>query len=426
MKLKWNDDRTFDAACLALFVSAMTFAIRANILGVLGNEFNLTPGEIGHIASAAFWGFTFAMFFGSPISNMIGSGLMFFIVFICHFFGIIFTILSVGYWSLFLSTFLVGFGNGFVHAASYPMIISRYEKSKSKRINDWYQWFPAGIVIGGILAYLLTLCGFGWKIQMLAMLPPVIIYGGKFIGQQFPSQNRITMAATYPKMVRECFRPLFIFMLFCMLLIAPIEIGTSQWIPELLSSSGIPSILLLVFVNIIMALGRYHAGIILKIITPTGLLFMSAIISFAGIVWLSNSSGYITFAAAGVFALGTCFFWPTLIGLVSETLPKTGTLGLSIMGGAGLLSTSLIIPYLGIVYESNLSRSISAGHDVNELNNVIIGSPGVSEWTQAKLIAGADTLKHISILPAVLVILFGILHFLRRHNSRIDAQNNSN
>ncbi len=40
-----NRTRLFNASSLALVVTAMTFAIRANLLGVLGEEF--VPGQKG-------------------------------------------------------------------------------------------------------------------------------------------------------------------------------------------------------------------------------------------------------------------------------------------------------------------------------------------------------------------------------------------
>ena len=48
--------RVFNISCIALIVTAMTFAIRAGILGELGIEYGLTAKELGWIASMAFLG----------------------------------------------------------------------------------------------------------------------------------------------------------------------------------------------------------------------------------------------------------------------------------------------------------------------------------------------------------------------------------
>jgi MFS family permease len=411
-----NKSRLFNASSLALLVTALTFAIRANLLGVLGNEFGLTPKEIGETASAAFWGFTIAMFIGGAICDFIGMRYMYLIAFIGHILGIILTIYATGFWTLFLSTLLVGLANGFIESASYAMVSSMYANEKAKKINDWHIWFPAGIVVGGVLAYFLNRLGAGWRTQMLVMIPPTIIYGVMFLNQNFPKSERIMKGVTNKEMVKECFRPLFIFMVLCMFLTGATELGTNQWIAELLSTVGVPSILLLVFINGIMTLGRANAGFILNRLSTSGLLLFSAIFAFIGLIWLGSAQGYMAFAAAAVFAVGVCFFWPTMIGFVSEKLPKTGPLGLSIMGGVGLLSTSLILPFFGQVYEYHLDGNNKTGIRLEALKNALNETKEAALWAQVKLAAGAETLVNVAVLPAVLIVAFGFLHFTIRRN----------
>lgn len=410
----FRKSRLFSAASVALVVTAMTFAIRANLLGPLGDEFGLSPTEIGEIASAAFWGFTASMLLGGVICDFVGIRAMYWAAFLGHLLGILLTILAVGYWSLFYSTLLVGFANGFIESASYTMVSSMYSDQKSKRINDWHIWFPMGIVIGGLIAYTCSILGLGWKIQMAVMIPPTLAYGFLFLGHKFPKSERVTMGVTTHKMIKECFRPLFLFMVFCMLLTGATELGTNQWIAELLSSVGVPSILLLVFINGIMALGRYNAGTILKWTSNTGLLFFSAVFSFIGLQWLGWAQGYTAFFAAGIFAIGICFFWPTMIGFVSENIPRSGPLGLSIMGATGLLSTALIMPFFGQSYERGLTSALPAGKEYQELLKADAGSPAFDLLSEAKIFAGSETLRYASILPAILVIAFGMLYLVRK------------
>ncbi|HTE24219.1 MFS transporter [Flavitalea sp.] len=402
-----NKRRLFVACSLALVVTAMTFSIRANLLGTLAQEFGLSLQEIGEIASAAFWGFTIAMFIGGPLCDKLGIGRMYLIAFISHVAGIILTIFSAGYWPLFLSTLLVGLGNGFIESASYAMVSSMYTDNKTKKINDWHIWFPGGIVIGGLISYGLSLADPGnWKLQILIMLPPTLIYGIMFFKQKFPQSERITMGISDRQMIKECCRPIFIFMILCMFLTAATELGTNQWIAELLSNIGVPAILLLVFINGIMALGRANAGFILKRVSAAALLFISAVLSFSGLLWLGYAEGYMAFVAAGVFALGVCFFWPTMIGFVSENLPRTGPLGLSLMGGVGLLSTALVLPFMGALYENQI-KSVSEGLAGTQMEIAAVTG-------QAQLIAGAHTLRYVSIMPAVLIIAFGVLYIIQK------------
>ena len=60
-----QNSRLFAASCLALTVTAMTFAIRAGILSELSLSFTLTDTQLGWINSMAFLGF--------PLATMIGG-----------------------------------------------------------------------------------------------------------------------------------------------------------------------------------------------------------------------------------------------------------------------------------------------------------------------------------------------------------------
>ncbi|MFN6944490.1 MAG: MFS transporter, partial [Cytophagaceae bacterium] len=221
--------------------------------------------------------------------------------------------------------------------------------------------------------------------------------------------ERVSSGVSTLDMFKECKRPLFIFMVCCMLLTAATELGTNQWITELLSNVGVPSILLLVLINGLMALGRSYAGHIEHRLSPGGMLLFSAIFSAAGLYMLSFLGGYWSFAAAAVFAIGICFFWPTMLGFVSTYLPKTGALGLSVMGGAGMLSVSLILPFIGDIYEAQTQLHLPEGY------SLLPTSAEVSEILKnAKLAGGAATLKYVAILPVLLTLAFGILYGLRK------------
>jgi len=110
------------------------------------------------------------------------------------------------------------------------------------------------------------------------------------------------------------------------------------------------------------------------------------------------ATGYAAFGAAFVFAAGICFFWPTMLGFVSEYLPNTGALGLSLMGGAGMFSTSLIIPMMGKWYDQFKADAISTGVDPS----------------QADAVAGSSTFMKVAIMPAILVVVFILIYVARR------------
>lgn len=410
-----NHLRLFTASRIALVATAMTFAIRANLIGKLGAEFAISSENMGIVVGTAFWGFTLSILIGGPLCEILGMRRLIYFAFIGHISGVVLTILSTGFVSLFLSTLLIGIANGFVEAACNPLIATLYQDEKTKKLNQFHLWFPGGIVLGGLAAYFLDRFGLGWQIQLAVILIPTIGYGILFMNQKFPATERKTSGVSMKEMIAECATPLFIFMVFCMFLTAATELGTNQWVAELLGNAGIPSILLLVLINGLMALGRAFAGPVEKLLSPGGILLTSAVFSSLGLFLLSQSSGYMLFISAIVFAAGICYFWPTMLGFVAEYLPRTGELGLSIMGGAGMLSVAFILPYMGGFYDIQTLANLPEGANLSELKEFSKGTPEFIILAKARLIAGAATLKYISLLPIFLIFAFGwLFQFMKK------------
>ncbi len=382
-----NKNRLFVASCVALLVTAMTFAIRARLETVFGPEgVGLTLEQIGWAFTPAFWGFTIAMIVGGPLVDSLGIKKITWIAFITHAIGIIWTILAKDQTSLFLATLFVGIGNGMVEAALNPMIASMYTKNKTKMLNRFHVWFPGGIVIGSLVGWLvMDVMGLGWQVMVGVLFIPLIIYGFMFLGQNFPVTERVQMGVSNNKMIASLGKPLFIFMVLCMFLTAASELGTTQRIESLLKESVAVPLLVLAFINGIMALGRAFAGKVIHKLQPAGMLLFSAIFTFIGLWLLTITSGAMTFAAAAVFAVGVTFFWPTMLGFVAEYLPETGALGLSIMGGAGMLSVSVVLPVMG-----NLMDNANA----------------------------TEALRTMSILPAILIVAFiGLYIYMKKRKT---------
>ena len=381
----------FNASCVALVVTALAFATRGSFVNIWATEFNLTHTQVGWIVGTAFWGFTLAMVFGGPLVDIIGMGRIITIAFICHVVGIVLTVMATGFWSLFISTLFIGIANGSVEAACNPLITSMYTDDKTRRLNRFHAWFPTGIVIGGLIVYLFSKIGIeNWRYSMGVMLIPTIIYGVMFLNKQFPQTERVASGFSYKDMLKACVSPLFLFMAFCMLLTAATELGTNQWIAALLSNVTNNPILLLVWVSGIMALARGFGGTLIHHLNSRIVLLVSASLAFAGLLFLGYSSGIMTFVAAGVFALGIAFFWPTMLGFVSENIPTSGALGLAIMGGIGFLGGAIAQPALGAIFDA---QTVAAAGDT--------------------LIGGASTLKYIAIIPGVLIVAFIYLYIRR-------------
>ena len=55
------------------------------------------------------------------------------------------------------------------------------ENEKTKMLNRFHVWFPGGIVIGGVLGFIIMdLMGLSWMILAGTLLVPLLIYGFLF------------------------------------------------------------------------------------------------------------------------------------------------------------------------------------------------------------------------------------------------------
>ncbi len=375
----YNAKRLFIMSCVALITTAMTFAIRARLENVWGGEFDLSARNIALAVGTAFWGFTLAQFIGGPLVDLLGMKRFVRLAFFLHLIGIVATIFAFNFWTLFIGTLFIGIGNGSVEAACNPLVATIFPNAKTKMLNRFHVWFPGGIVIGSVAAYLIMdVMEWHWSILVSTLVVPLIIYGVMMWGQKFPITERVKMGVSYKGMWKAIFKPVFLIMLFAMLLTAATELTTGQRISSLLEGTGTKPILVLAFINGIMALGRGFAGPIVGKLNTTGMLMFSAIISMIGLLLMSYVTGATeTFLSAAVFAIGICFFWPTMLGFVSEKMPETGALGLSIFGGAGMLSTSIFLPLSGALTDAGAT--------------------------------GSDILRYTAILPAVLIVIFAVV-----------------
>jgi len=392
-----NNSRLFNASCIALITTAMTFAIRAGILGQLGTDFNLSDTELGWVNSMAFLGFPVATIALGLLYNSVGPRTIMWIAFISHLIGLVMTIFAGGFWTLLISTFFIGFANGAVEAGCNPMIANMYHDNQTTMLNRFHVWFPGGIVIGALTSQLMTGMNLGWQLQIAVMLIPTLIYAFLIMGQEFPESEHLE-SNTAENLKAIFTSPLFIFMALCMTLTATTELGTQQWIEKILGNAGASPMLVLALVTGLMAVGRYFAGPIVHSLNPVGVLFASSIVATLGIYMMSIATGPMVYLAAVLFAVGVMYFWPTMLGFTSEYLPKTGALGMSLMGGAGMFATSLWQPVIGGWLDSERAKALANGV-----------SPDLAE-----LAAGQATLDNLALFPMILIVAFGLLFFFRK------------
>jgi MFS family permease len=390
-------NRLFVASCLALLVTSLSFGIRAGVLSQQGIDFQLTNAQLGTIAATAFWGFPLAMLVGGTIVDIIGMKRLLVLAFIFHLAGIVLTIYATGYWSLFFSTLLIGIANGTVEASCNPLVTALYPNNKTTKLNHFHLWFPGGIVIGTLIVFLFNKIGLGTNLQVGMMLIPTILYGYYFSKLEFPETERVSSGVSASDMYKSLLNPLFIFMIICVFGTAITELFTGQWIDVLLKNVSDNAILLLTIETGIMVIGRAFAGPVVHKFSPSGVLLISAILAAVGLYLLGHTTGNMLFVGAIIFGIGVCYFWPTMLGFVAENLPKTGAVGLNLMGGAGMFAVSVYMIFMSDFYDTLVNAKIPAGTAAADLAAVT---------NEAKKLAGPEVINATLMIPLVLIVAF--------------------
>lgn len=413
-------NKLFVASCLALLVTSLSFGIRAGILNQLGTEFQLDATQLGAITATAFWGFPLAVVIGGMVVDIIGMKRLLVAAFLFHLLGIVLTIFAQGYWSLFISTLLIGIANGTVEAACNPLVTTLYPENKTTKLNHFHLWFPGGIFIGTLVVILFNYIGLGWQVQVGIMILPTLIYGYLFSRLQFPPTERVSAGVSTASMYRSVTSPLFIFMFICMFGTAITELYTGQWIDVLLKNVTDNAILILTLTTGVMVIGRGLAEPVVHRFSPQGVLLISAILSALGLYLLSTLTGNSVFFAAIIFGMGVCYFWPTMLGFVAENIPKSGALGLNLMGGAGMFAVSLYMIFMGGFYDRKLINKLPSGPSLQEYNAAPGGSEMASALSQAKSAAGPEILQATLIIPIILIIAFTGLVIYTRNRKKVE------
>lgn len=392
----WEDNRKqiFFACCIALTVTAMTFAIRAGILGDLGLQFKLTDQQLGNINKMAFWGFPLATILGGLLYNAVGPQKLILCASFCHLIGLVSTVYAQGYMSLMASTFFIGFANGCVEAGANPLIAKLHPSDKSTWLNKFHVWFPGGIVIGALISFFMTKFGYPWEMQIIIMIIPTIWYGYHIYRSGF-AKKVATKSTTWENLMNSFKSPLFLFMMLMMTLTATTELGTQQWIEKILGNAGAHPMLVLALITGLMAVGRFYAGPVIHKYNSIGVLLGSALISTVALLMMSQATGFMVYVSAVLFAVGVMYFWPTMIGFIGEYLPETGALGMSLIGGAGMFATGIWQPIIGSWLDDEREAALATGLSQAEAN----------------LQAGQATLDNLALFPLVLIIGFGLLYY---------------
>lgn len=199
------------------------------------------------------------------------------------------------------------------------------------------------------------------QVKLAVVVLPVLDYVRMVIPLQYPFTERVDAKVSSGVMFAQLKRPLFIVLMLLMWVTSAAELAPDQWFAkimvDLLPQLGSNSILLLVYTaGLMFILRQYALGWIFARCSPFAVLTSSAVLTLGGLLGLGLSgksaleggwTGAAMLFCVTAFGVGKTVFWPTMLAITSELLPKGGALLINLMGGAGMLSVMVVVPAIG-------------------------------------------------------------------------------
>ena len=346
--------KIFVLSSLSLFTAGLSFALRGAVIASVVAE--LAPGSAelaGSLLGTAFLGFGLTLLFASVVLERIGMGRTLLASASCFIAGTLIAISARGEsaeTAIRLGFGLSGLGWGFMEAAVNPLTAALYPEEKTHRLNVVHAWWPAGLILGTLIAVSASALEIGWRVQFAAVVLPALGCVALFVGTPFPRTERASLGVSMGEMFAEIARhPMFLLWWACMLLTAAAELAPNQWFDFALTRSiGIRGAWIVIYVSAMMFVFRHFAGAIAHRVSNVGMLLGSSVLAVCGLWLLPLADSPVTgLLAATVWGLGVCFLWPTMLANVSERYPKGGELFIGLMGVAGALSIQYVLPVLG-------------------------------------------------------------------------------
>ena len=329
---------------------------------------------------------------------------------------------EAAFYCLTAGSYLFALGNGTCEAVINPLVATLFPRNKTHYLNMLHAGWPAGLVIGTLISLGLRESGtkVQWEIVYGTFLIPVAMYGLLMANRVFPRSEASASGVTIresmgvigglgfavaaaliglvattivPGVIQEltgvsvpwagwaiaiaiwviyfaasgfALGSLLIAFLYCLhALVGYVELGTDSWInnigSKLLKSQTLGEIAF-IWTNLLMCFLRFFAGPIVHRINPIGLLIVSAVCGTVGLGLMGNditSSIWPWLVAVSIYGVGKTFYWPTLLGVISERFPRGGALALGLSGGVGMMAAG-VIGAPGIGYKQDYFATESA------------------------------------------------------------------
>jgi Major Facilitator Superfamily len=289
-----------------------------------------------------------------------------------------------------------------------------YADDKTGKLHALHAWWPAGIIVGGLLSVLFfKSLDLSWEMLIGLTIIPGLVLGLWALRHEFPQTESAVAGVTFNEMIAEPFnRPSFWVFFLIMFLTASAELAPGAWVDVTLSNTvGFSGILVLVYVSAMMFVMRHFAGALAHRFSDMGLLLICTVPAALGLYLLSTANSPATaLVPATLWAFGVCFMWPTMLAAASRRFPRAGPWGIGLIGFAGALAIYFVLPQLGKIYDdAKLAKAGGkAAFDTLETG---------SQKMQAVLAYAAETsFQTIAIIPVVLFFVFGLVWLFERGN----------
>ncbi len=370
--------RLFAGICLALFPTAFSFAVLGGVLGQLKTEFVLTNAHIGFIGGAVLWGMALSLIAVAPFLEKIGLRAAAAGAFVGHLVGV--TLLLAAYpfagtptgpMVLAAGAIFLGIGNGLIEAAGNPLTAALYPDRKTVKLNHFHAFFPGGMVVGALLGA--AIAQVHWTTHIAIMYIPIVIYGAMILPLKFPKTETAEAGVPVAEILRYTLtHPIVILLILIKMVTLSLELGPMRWIPDVLQNAGMHGLLVFAWLSGWMVVLRLFAGPFVERLAPTGMLFCAAVLTGLGLILFSVfETGMVKLLfAATVFAFGVAFFFPTMVGLMSERFPKAGSVGIVLMIGAGMAASGTLMGQMGRVADGYMPDALDEQRTVAILEQV--------------------------------------------------------
>jgi MFS family permease len=363
---------------------------------------------LGSALGIAFLGFAFTVAFGSSLLDFLGMRRILTLCSLSFIVGTLLTIFADNiahgpgvYNVVWLGMLLSGVGWGCSEAVINPLTTTLYPNDKTHRLNVLHAWWPAGIIIGGLVGLAIGALDMSWRVKFAVVLLPSIAVLFLLMGSKFPKTERVAAGIPAREMFKEALRPSFLIWFFAMFLTAAAELAPGQWVDMALTRTvHIKGIWLLIYVSGLMFVMRHFAGTMVHKLSSVGLLWCSCLLASLGLFALSvANSPLMGFLAATVWGVGVCYMWPTMLAAASERFPRGGAFLMGLIGFAGCLSIYFVLPEMGGIFDA--AKIKAAGGEAafklltgDALNDVLVQ-------------ASTASFRVVAVLPALLLFVFG-------------------